>query len=292
MRSYSKSQRATSDHSKSAMNYLLRESEKAGRLTDEEILTQFSLIKQGGAAAEQAKNKVTRSVAKLVMTIVNTYVGLGLHEHDLFAAGLEGVAEAINHFDPTRGIPFRCFVHNWIRYCICREIDEHSTIVYYPSAKRQEERKAKKETPSDMELWENIDALYDTTAPGQRACGHTAVPLYAISLDRPLAGDGEATILDIYDNGERADAAYEKRDEMECALRYVGGRLDEDEMEVVKAFSYYDSCRHTTQEIATMMGVSADRVYYLKKKAFTKIRHMRRWREVVRILFGYTTKRR
>ena len=101
----------------------LREIGKIPLLTYEQELELATEILAG---SEEAKQKLTESNLRLVVSIAKKYVGRGMLFLDLIQEGNMGLIKAVEKFDYTKGFKFSTYATWWIRQAITRAIADQA----------------------------------------------------------------------------------------------------------------------------------------------------------------------
>lgn len=121
----------------------------------------------------------------------------GVDTDDLFGAGMQGLATAIDRFDPDRGFRFSTYAPFWIRQSVVREIENTARPVRLPAHVVQSINRVNRTTstflaangrePTHKELSELCDIEADRLDSLQRS--HT-LTYHPVSLDAPRHEDG------------------------------------------------------------------------------------------------------
>ncbi|MCI8640554.1 MAG: sigma-70 family RNA polymerase sigma factor, partial [Clostridia bacterium] len=101
----------------------LREIGKIPLLTFEQELDLAQKILEGD---EEAKQKLSESNLRLVVSIAKKYVGRGMLFLDLIQEGNMGLIKAVEKFDYTKGFKFSTYATWWIRQAITRAIADQA----------------------------------------------------------------------------------------------------------------------------------------------------------------------
>ncbi|XP_058729521.1 RNA polymerase sigma factor sigA isoform X2 [Vicia villosa] len=79
-----------------------------------------------------AREKLTMSNVRLVMSIAQRYDNMGAEMADLVQGGLIGLLRGIEKFDPSKGFKISTYVYWWIRQGVSRALVENSRTLRLP----------------------------------------------------------------------------------------------------------------------------------------------------------------
>jgi RNA polymerase sigma factor for flagellar operon FliA len=213
------------------------------------------------------------SLVKIVAGRLSMYLGYNVEREELESNGIFGLIDAIDKFDPRKGIKFETYASLRIRGAILDQVRKNDWI---PRTVRQRQRQ--------------IDAaMRDIEAEmGRPATDEELAQALGISEDELLEWQGQMKATNIVslnefmetggnditaDNslGSRYTSPEEEVDQAELKhmLAEALDRLTEQERNVV-LFYYYEDL--TQKEIATVLSVTESRVSQLHTRALQKMR--------------------
>src|SRR5207247_6840158 len=99
-------------------------------LTPQEEIELAGKIKKGDAAARE---RMINANLRLVVTIARDYINLGLPLVDLISEGNIGLMEAIDRFDPEKGVKLSTYAIWWIKRAIKNALVNQSKTIRLPS---------------------------------------------------------------------------------------------------------------------------------------------------------------
>ena len=194
---------------------------------------------------------------------------------DLLSYGTIGLIEAVDRFDPARGISFEGFAGDRIRGSV---IDALRAADWVPRSARKRARDiqnafvAMEETlgraPTDEEVARELDLSMQQLHRAMADAVSTVVSLQRVV--RTGDEDATATLMDVVPD-DAALCPGQHLDEQELYHAVVAGlqRLDDREKKVLAL--YYEHAL-TLREISQVLEISESRVWQLHARAITRIR--------------------
>ena len=237
-----------------------------------------------------AAQQLILSHLRLVVSIARGFLGYGLPHADLIQEGNIGLMKAIKHFDPDRGVRLMTFSVHWIRSEIQEYIVRNLRMVKLATTNNQlklffnlRQMKADEKSLSTSEterIAETLDVKPEEVREMEARLSGGDTP-----LESPGSTDAEddnafAPIDWLSREEDEPEAALEERDRNRLTgeiLRNALDALDERSRLVVQArWLRTDNDGNpdpmTLQELASKLGVSAERVRQIEKKAIAKLR--------------------
>lgn len=198
-----------------------------------------------------------------------------LDVEDLVSFGTVGLIDAINRFDPTRGVKFETYALQRIRGTI---IDSFRRLDIVPRSARRRAREIEgAQAQLQQQLGRDPDDEEIATHLGISREGLSRAMLEAscaiLSMERPLAaldGDDSLTLADTIEDASAVVPQLEvERDEARAALVDALGCLNERDRLVISLY-YYEEL--TLREISEVLGVTESRVCQLHARALSRLR--------------------
>jgi RNA polymerase sigma factor FliA len=244
------------------------------------------LWRRHGEGDEAVREDLVLHYAPLVKVVAGR-VGSGLPPHveqgDLISYGLTGLLEAIDRYDPERGVKFKTFAMMRIRGAM---IDALRRLDWVPRRVRQSAREIERveaglgarlgRVPTESELADRLGLDLETLR--SRLSEIADSRLYSFDAPQPGRRDGslngETSLLDLVSGPGLAEpqealAAAEKARDLHVVLSDAIGDLPE-RQQFVLACRYREDLR--LGEIGEVMGVSESRVSQLHTKALISLR--------------------
>jgi RNA polymerase sigma factor FliA len=190
---------------------------------------------------------------------------------DLYSAGMLGFLDAIEHYDPERGVPFSAYAAPRIRGAI---LDELRRVDCVPRRVRRRLRDAQRtmdqlsheldRAPTEEEMAARMGV---DVAEYQRLLGEGVT---LVSLDDAMRDDDRLATFDALVDGSLPSplGALEVREQRRWLGRLIDG-LPERERQVL-ALYYYEEL--TMQDIGAVLGVTESRVSQIHSGAVLRLR--------------------
>lgn len=225
-----------------------------------------------------AKEKLLMEHLPLVKYIAG-HMAIGLPSSvevdDLIGAGVVGLIEAVNNFDPSRGVKLETFASVRIRGAI---VDELRKMDWMPRSIRKNSRRIKKAViqlehqlgrqPTDKELAQNLEISPEELSK-RLDQSQAATPL--ISLDRMCYSNEDRGVSLIETvSSDQEDAL--TRLERESLKEYLVEQIDKlpEQQKMVLVLHYYEEL--TLKEIGKIMHISESRVSQIHTKTILMLR--------------------
>lgn len=254
----------------------LREIGKISLLTYEQEL---ELAKEILAGSEEAKQRLTESNLRLVVSIAKKYVGRGMLFLDLIQEGNMGLIKAVEKFDYTKGYKFSTYATWWIRQAITRAIADQARTIRIPVHMVETINKLIRTSrhllqqmgrePSPEEIAKEMEI------PVERVMEIQKIAQDPVSLETPIGEEDDSHLGDfIQDEDSPApqdSAAYTLLREQ---LEEVMNTLTPREAKVLKLrFGLEDGKARTLEEVGREFMVTRERIRQIEAKALRKLRH-------------------
>lgn len=252
-------------------------------LRKQKLLSKDEELKLARAAKNGDSNAVLELVRRnlrLVVSIAKQYKNYGLALEDLIQEGNLGLMRAAQKFDPDKGCRFSTYATFWIRQNVVRAIGDKVRLIRLPGHVDQEWRKLQKamnNLHASLGRSPSVEELSNCcNMPVERVEYVLNAYKQCISLDAPLGDEIDGSVVDsVADSGKSVD------EEVADLLLNVDvgkllSRLNLREREVIKLrFGLENRNRCLPiDEIARLLGISAERVKHLQSRALRKMRRL------------------
>ena len=230
-----------------------------------------------------AAHQLVLSHLRSVIAVARGYLGYGLSHADLIQEGTIGLMKAVRRFDPERGIRLMTFATHWIKAEIHEFVIRNWRLVKIATTKHQ-----RKLFFNLRSMKKGLDAMNQTEVANMaKELGITTKEMVEmetrfsgrdVSLE-PLSEEDDEFTSPIYYLTDGADPSQtlenaELEEVTHARLQQSLDSLDVRSRRIIEARWLQDDAKATTlHELASELGISAERVRQLESKAMAKIRN-------------------
>ena len=240
---------------------------KLKTLSNEEMM---HLIELAQAGDEQAKQKLVEGNLKLVLSVIQRFMGRGENPDDLFQVGCIGLLKAIANFDTSKQVRFSTYGVPMIAGELRRYLRDYSPIRVSRSVRdtayrvlqcKQELVEKNGREPTMEEIARAMDV------PLEEVVGAMDAIASPVSLYEPVYSDGgdPLTVMDQVRDTKNTDEDWTDR----IALKEAMKRLDPRERRIL-SLRFYEG--KTQMEVSAEVGISQAQVSRLEKGAINTIK--------------------
>ena len=223
------------------------------------------------------RDQLVNQYLHLVQSIARRFSGMGESLEDLAQEGTIGLLNAVDLFDPERGVKFSTYACHLITSQIQHYLRDRGRLIRQPAWVQELNSKVTRATeqlsqemgrdPLPAEVAERLNISEDSinNVLAARELNHV------VSLSAPLDGSGD-TDLSLLEKEKSADsklAALQLPVEDRIVLEEAVDSLKPLEQKVVRLFFFGDL---NQTEIARKLGISVNYSSYLLRRSVTKIR--------------------
>ena len=236
-------------------------------LSNEEMMRLIELAQKGDQAAKQ---RLVEGNLKLVLSVIQRFLGRGENPDDLFQVGCIGLLKAIANFDTTKDVRFSTYGVPMIAGELRRYLRDYSPIRVSRSVRDLAYRvlQCKQATTAENGREPTFAQIAERLGvPEEDVVGAMDAVSTPVSLYEPVYTDGgdPLTVMDQVRDVKNTDEQWLES----IALRQAMQDLSERERRIL-ALRFYDG--RTQMEVAGSLGISQAQVSRLEKGALASIR--------------------
>lgn len=240
---------------------------KLKTLKNDEMVRLLALAKQGD---EEARQALIEGNLRLVLSVIQRFVGRGENPDDLFQVGCIGLLKAIANFDETKQVRFSTYGVPMIAGEVRRYLRDNSAMRVSRSLRDTAYRvlQCKEAMLAETGREPSLEEIaLRMELPLREVAGAMDAIASPVSLYDPVYSDGgdPLTVMDQVRDTKNTDERWLER----IALRDAFRMLTEREKQIL-ILRFYDG--KTQMEVAGQVGISQAQVSRLEKSAISTMR--------------------
>ena len=240
---------------------------KLKTLSNEQMM---QLIERSQSGDDEARRELVEGNLKLVLSVVQRFMGRGENPDDLFQVGCIGLLKAIANFDTTKQVRFSTYGVPMIAGELRRYMRDYSPIRVSRSVRDTAYRvlQCKQSLTARDGREPSLEQIaLELQLPMEQVVGAMDAITAPVSLYEPVYSDGgdPLTVMDQVRDTRNTDEHWLES----IALREAIKDLSEREKRIL-ALRFYSG--KTQMEVASQVGISQAQVSRLEKSALSSIR--------------------
>lgn len=241
---------------------------------------EVQLAKRVARGDKAAKDILTESNLRLVVSIARRYSVPGIALADLIQEGNIGLIRAVEKYDPSRGFRFSTYATWWIRRSIARAVINQGRTIRIPVYVAEMIHRVVKTTGilrqelNREPTVEEVSAALDVTP--DRVNEIMCIAQEPLSLETPVGDKDSAQLADFIETQTGLTAAdmannMIRREQLDAVL----AQLTERERDIVRMrFGLDGGAPRTLEEVGQCFHVTRERVRQIELRALKKLRRL------------------
>jgi len=226
---------------------------------------------------EAARSRLIEANLRLVIKIARAFANFDVPLIDLIQEGNMGLIKAAERFDYRRNVRFSTYASWWIKQAVTRSLVNSRRAIRLPHRKEELIKRIHKtygylsqslaREPTRGEIASELGI--------EEHFVHEAMEMSSSIM--PLEGDNDdeeaGSVLDVYaDDTYSPDAELMRNSLREKTVTLLEALMEKERQVLIYRFEFYGNKKRTLKGIGQAMGISAETVRQIEKRAIRKLR--------------------
>ncbi|OHD26056.1 MAG: RNA polymerase subunit sigma-70 [Spirochaetes bacterium GWB1_59_5] len=229
------------------------------------------------AGEEAARSRLIEANLRLVIKIARAFANFDVPLIDLIQEGNMGLIKAAERYDYRRNVRFSTYASWWIKQAVTRSLVNSRRAIRLPHRKEELIKRIHKtygylsqslsREPNRSEIAKELGIEERFVQEAMEMSGSIM----------PLEGDNDdeeaGSVLDVYaDETYSPDAAFVRNCVREKTVELLEALMEKERQVLIYRFEFYGNKKKTLKGIGETMGISAETVRQIEKRAIRKLR--------------------
>jgi len=229
------------------------------------------------AGEDAARSRLIEANLRLVIKIARAFANFDVPLIDLIQEGNMGLIKAAERFDYRRNVRFSTYASWWIKQAVTRSLVNSRRAIRLPHRKEELIKRIHK-TYGYLSQTLSREPTNGEIARELCIAEHAVHEALEMSYSvMPLEGDCDdeesGSVIDIYaDETYSPDVALVKNSVREKTLELLEALMEKERQVLIYRFEFYGNKKKTLKGIGETMGISAETVRQIEKRAIRKLR--------------------
>lgn len=247
---------------------------------------EHDLSKRIQAGDDDARSRLIEANLRLVIKIARAFSNFDIPLIDLIQEGNMGLIKAAERFDYRRNVRFSTYASWWIKQAVTRSLVNSRRAIRLPHRKEELIRRIHKTSgylsQSLSREPTNAEIAADLGMDDQRVQEALEMSCRIMPLDSDSDDDDSGSVLDVYaDETYSPDTALVNDCMREKTIALLEALMEKERQVLIYRFEFYGNKKRTLKGIGQTMGISAETVRQIEKRAIRKLREQTDYAEFI-----------
>jgi RNA polymerase primary sigma factor len=244
------------------------------------------LSKKIQSGDDSARSRLIEANLRLVIKIARAFANFDVPLVDLIQEGNMGLIKAAERFDYRRNVRFSTYASWWIKQAVTRSLVNSRRAIRLPHRKEELIKRIHKTSgylSQTLSREPTRGEIASELGVGEQSV-HEALEMSGTVM--PLEGDYDdeetGSILDVYaDETYSPDAELMRNYQSENTIAMLEALMEKERQVLIYRFEFYGNQKRTLKGIGETMGISAETVRQIEKRAIRKLREQSSYAEFI-----------